>query len=262
MIIDFFKVIRYKNLLLLTFLLIVLRYGFLKLQQIPLALSDIYVSLNIAGVMIGFYLSNVIEKPSFASIFIVIAATLYMYATALKQTPLIGNILAAFLTSFTIIIVGIFDLYPILNSDNQATQAVYFKLLIDYAIFAFIINLMREIVKDIQDITGDDAVGMRTLPIVIGVKKTKIIVASISIIFSFAILFYVYTYYYLNNLYIAVSYILLTVLSPLILFSIKIFDAKTTKDFGFLSRLLKIIIGFGILSALIVTINILQNAKG
>ena len=312
MVISFLKLIRYKNLILLAFLLIVIRYGFLKLQNIPLALSDFnymllifsmvliaaagyvindifdqdtdainkpklaivgnsitesqaynsYAFLNISGVLIGFYLANVIGKPGFASIFIVIAASLYVYASGLKRTVLFGNILVAFLTSFTIIIVGIFDLYPILSAENQATQAVYFRLLIDYAIFAFIINMMREIVKDLQDIHGDNEVGMRTLPIAIGITKTKIGVGILAIVAVMVILNYCHTYYFLNALYFATAYILLTVLSPLILFAIKIFSAQTTKDFAFLSRLLKVIIFFGILSAYIVTLNILHNAKG
>ena len=139
---HFLKLIRYQNLLLLAFMQLLLRYGFLKLQNVPLSLADwqyglliastiliaaagyvindifdqgtdavnkpkqvivgknisegsaynIYVALNIAGVGIGFYLTNVIQKPSFAAIFIVVAATLYLYATSLKQMLLIGNL--------------------------------------------------------------------------------------------------------------------------------------------------------------------------
>jgi 4-hydroxybenzoate polyprenyltransferase len=53
-------------------------------------------------------LSNVILKPSFAAIFILIAATLYIYATSLKQMLLLGNIVVALLLSFSVIIIGIF----------------------------------------------------------------------------------------------------------------------------------------------------------
>lgn len=311
-IISFLRLIRYKNLLMLAVLQLVLRYGFLKMQRIPLALSDfhyvllilamvfiaaagyvisdifdqdtdninkpnltivgqsisesvsynIYAFLTISGVAIGFYLSNVINKPSFAAVFIVIAATLYQYASGLKRTILVGNILVSILLAFSVIIIGIFDLLPIINANNQAMQAVYFKLLLDYALFAFIINLMREIVKDLQDIYGDNTVGMRTLPIAIGIKKTKIIVGILSILCTLTIFYYVYNYYFLNALYYATAYVLLTVLSPLILFSIKIFEAKTTSDFKFGSKLLKIILCFGIFSALVVTLNILNNAKG
>jgi 4-hydroxybenzoate polyprenyltransferase len=60
------------------------------------AAYNIYAVLNISGVAIGFYLSNVIVKPS-AAIFILIAATLYIYATSLKQMILLGNVIIALL---------------------------------------------------------------------------------------------------------------------------------------------------------------------
>ena len=159
---KYLKLIRYQNLLLLAFMQLIFRYGFLKFQNIFLSLAEwqyallvlstvliaaagyvindimdqetdnenkpgnsivghdisearaynIYVGLNIIGVGIGFYLSNVIQKPSFVAIFIVIAATLYIYATSLKQMLLVGNIIVALLLSVSVLIIGVFDLLP------------------------------------------------------------------------------------------------------------------------------------------------------
>jgi 4-hydroxybenzoate polyprenyltransferase len=50
-------------------------------------------------------------------------------------------------------------------------------LLLDYAIFAFVINLIREIVKDLEDINGDTSQGMKTLAIVLGILKTTKLVS-------------------------------------------------------------------------------------
>jgi 4-hydroxybenzoate polyprenyltransferase len=125
---------------------------------------NIYVALNCIGVSIGFYLSNVIQKPGFASIFILIAATLYFYATSLKQMILIGNIIIALLLAFSVIIIGIFDLYPATYEGNQQEMAVIFSILLDYTLFTFILNFIREIVKDLEDVNGDYNQGMNTLP--------------------------------------------------------------------------------------------------
>jgi 4-hydroxybenzoate polyprenyltransferase len=59
-----------------------------------------------------FYLSNVILKPSFAAVFILIAATLYLYATSLKQILIVGNTIVAILLSCSVIIIGILTYYP------------------------------------------------------------------------------------------------------------------------------------------------------
>lgn len=305
---NFLKLIRYPNLLLLAFMQLIFRYGFLKLQNIPLALNDwqygllvlstvliaaggyvinnifdqdtdndnkpnnvivgksisetnaysIYVALNISGVSIGFYLSNVIAKPGFASLFILIAATLYFYAINWKQMLLIGNFIVALLLSFSVIIIGIFDLFPVVNQSNQPLMANLFSILIDYAVFAFMINFIREIVKDLEDVNGDYNQGMRTLPITLGISRTAKVVSILSFIPVCAILLYINNY--LMPLLFVTIYMLLFVVGPLLYFSIKIWSASSQKEFHVLSLLLKWILLFGILSILVISLNMKYNA--
>jgi 4-hydroxybenzoate polyprenyltransferase len=308
---SFLNLIRYKNLLMLAFMQLIFRYGFLKLQKIDLALSDwqygllvlstvliaaagyvindifdqetdrnnkptkvivgksisenkaynIYAVLNVSGVAIGFYLSNVIMQPNFAAIFILIAATLYIYATSLKQMLLIGNIVVALLLALSVIIIGVFDIFPAIHSGNQEIMASLFSILIDYAIFAFMINLLREIVKDLEDFNGDKQQEMKTLAIVLGIQKTSKLVFILSFIPIIALLYYVNNYLVSNNLIIATIYSLLFILGPLLYFSIKIWNVTSKTDFTILSKVLKWILFFGILSILIITLNIKYHAS-
>lgn len=307
---NFLKLIRYQNLLLLAFMQLVFRYGFLKLQNIPLALTNwqyallvlstiliaaagyvindifdqdtdnenrpdgvivgksisetkaynLYVALNVSGVAIGFYLSNVIQKPSFAVIFILIASTLYLYATSLKQMLLLGNIVVALLLSSSVIIIGVFDLYPAIDPENQLLMANLFSILLDYAIFAFMINFIREVVKDLEDLKGDSAQGMKTLAIVLGSEKTTKLLFAFGLIPIVLLLMYVNNYFMPNDLFISSIYAFLFVLAPLIYFNVKIWTAKTKSDFKALSLLLKWILLFGILSIVIISLNIKYNA--
>ncbi|HEX8575003.1 MAG TPA: geranylgeranylglycerol-phosphate geranylgeranyltransferase [Flavobacterium sp.] len=220
----------------------------------------IYIILNIIGVGIGFYLSNYIAKPGFTGIFIVTAITLYIYASSLKQGLLIGNIIVALLTALSVIIIGLFMLYPMITVQNQSALAVIFKIILDYALFAFIINFIREIVKDLEDINGDYNLGMKTLPIVLGVDRTKKLVALITVIPIVMLLNYVNVYFLKNNLILATLYAIIVVIAPLTYFSIKTWSAKTKKDFNHLSTVLKIILFFGILSIFIITYNIKYHA--
>lgn len=287
---------------------LIFRYGFLKLQNIPLALNDwqygllvlstvliaaggyvinnifdqdtdndnkpnnvivgksisetnaysIYLALNITGVSIGFYLSNVIAKPGFAALFILIAATLYFYAINWKQMLLIGNFIVALLLSFSVIIIGIFDLFPVVNQSNQPLMANLFSILIDYAVFAFMINFIREIVKDLEDANGDYNQGMRTLAITLGISRTAKVVSILSFIPVCAILLYINNY--LMPLLFVTIYMLLFVVGPLLYFSIKIWSASSQKEFHVLSLLLKWILLFGILSILVISLNMKYNA--
>jgi 4-hydroxybenzoate polyprenyltransferase len=290
---------------------LVLRFGYLKLQAIPLALNNLqyillvlsticiaaggyiinnifdvetdrinrpkqvvvgesiseamaynmYAGFTITGVVIGFYLSNLIERPSFASIFIIIAATLYFYAANLKQSLLIGNIIVALLLSFSIIIVAIFDLIPVTNYSNRATMAILFKILLDYAIFAFVLNFIREIVKDLQDIKGDVNEGMVTLPIVFGVSRTVKLVFGMSIIPVVMVVYYLMTYVFVNGLMLSSIYGILLILAPLCYFTINMWSAKDKAEFSHLSQVLKVVVFFSIFSIAVITYNILHHAK-
>ena len=307
---DLFKLIRYQNLLLLAFMQLIFRYGFLKLQNIPLSLADwqylllvlstvciaagghiinaifdqetdsenrpdatiigkhiseskgynLYVIFTFIGVAIGFYLSNVINRPNFAIIFILIASTLYLYATSLKQNLLIGNIIIALLLSTSVLIIGLFDLLPAIYDENQAIMGLLFGILIDYAVFTFIINLIREIVKDIEDINGDSSQGMNTLPIFLGIPKATKVVFALSFIPIFCVFYYLKVYIFDGNLILSSIYGLIFIASPLLYFTVKIWSAKEPKDFRHLSTILKWILFFGILSILVISLNLKNNA--
>ena len=218
-----------------------------------------YIGLTIVGVGIGFYLSNVIYKPTFASMFILVATLLYMYATSFKQIPVLGNVVVALMLSTSIIIIGLFDILPAIDVDNRFRMKEAFDILMHYAIFAFIINLIREIIKDLEDMDGDYQSGINTLPIAIGVQKTKIIVGVLTVI-SIGIL----AYYVNSNLFeldYVVYYAMVLIVGPLIYFGVKLMNAANKKEFHHLSLVLKIILFFGILSVAVIVFNLkLANA--
>jgi 4-hydroxybenzoate polyprenyltransferase len=213
-----------------------------------------YIGLTIVGVGIGFYLSNVIYKPTFASMFILVATLLYVYATNLKQIPVLGNIIVALLLSISIIIIALFDVFPATDASNRTRMGEIFSILIDYAIFAFIINLIREIVKDMEDVDGDYQTGINTLPIAIGIQKTKIIVGVLTAI-AIAVLAY-YVKVYLFELDYVVYYAMILIVGPLIYFGVKLLNAKEKKEFHHLSLVLKLILFFGIISIAVIVYNL------
>lgn len=212
---------------------------------------NLFIALDIIGVGIGYYLSHSVGKSAFFSLFVIISALLYIYATYLKQAFLIGNIVISILVALSIIIVGIFEILPVITTENRETLFTFFKIILDYALFAFIINLIREIAKDIEDIDGDYKAGMRTLPIVIGRERTGNILFVLSLIPLFAVSYYIIDSLYKNQ--IAVVYFLVFVIAPLLYISIKSFSAKTKKDYHHISNLLKLVMLFGMLSLLLYT---------
>lgn len=209
----------------------------------------LFIVFNVIGVLIGFYLSNLVGRSGFFAIFVIISALLYIYASYLKQSLLLGNIVVSALVGLSILIVGVFELIPVITAQNQTTQLTFFKILLDYAIFAFFINLIREIVKDIEDIDGDYKSGMNTLPIAIGRDRATKVVFGLTILLLFATIYYVATY--LSKFEIIIGYFLILIIAPLIYITIKSYGAKTKKHYHHISNMLKLVMLFGMLSMLL-----------
>lgn len=210
---------------------------------------NLFFMLNVIGVGLGFYLSHSVGKSPFFSIFVIISATLYVYASFLKQIPVIGNIVISILVAMSILIVGVFDVLPAITESNRATQITIFKILIDYAVFAFLINLVREMIKDIEDVDGDYNAQMNTLPIVIGRERAKYIAFVFGLLPVAVVIYYLVTYLYKQQ--IVIGYFLVFIIAPLIYATIKIYSATSKNQFNHISIVYKIVMLLGMLSLLL-----------
>ena len=210
------------------------------------AAYNYYIMLTIAGVGCGFIVSNSIGKPGLAVVFILVAALLYWYATFLKSMVLIGNLLISLLVGLSIIIVILFDIFPVLNENDLPMQLALSKTLLWYALAAFYVNLMREIVKDILDINGDKNGGRTTLPMVLGVSRTITLVFGMGVFAFFILLIFSYNHLYKHPFLL--FYFLFVLGGSLLIFSIKAWNATKPKDLKHLSLILKIILFIGVCS--------------
>lgn len=215
---------------------------------------NLFIVLNVIGVGVGYYLSNTVGRSGFFSLFVIISVLLYVYSTYLKQLFLIGNLVISVLVALSIVIVGLFELIPNINEQNQTIQLLYFKTILNYAYIAFILNLIREIAKDVEDMEGDTKADMHTLPIIIGKEKTKYVLFILSLITLFIIGYYVVDSLYNNQ--IAVIYFLIFIITPLLYLNIKILSAQIKTDYIHISNILKWIMLFGMLSLLLYTYNV------
>jgi 4-hydroxybenzoate polyprenyltransferase len=184
--------------------------------------------LNFTAIGIGFYLNLKIAAIHFTSAFL-----LWLYSNQLKRLPFIGNLTVAFLTGISISIVSIYF----------GQKAILINI---YAVFAFSISLIREIIKDMEDWKGDATFGCKTLPIIFGLRKTKLIVYSFIGLFGFLI-FYLTQFLENNILYYYFSGLTLFI----IYFVHRLSTADKVKDFHFLSTYCKVIMLSGIISILL-----------
>ncbi len=184
-----------------------------------------HVALSCIGILIGAYLSLRIGALNILSVFL-----LWLYSNNLKRLPLIGNVTVAFLTGLSIYMVEVY--YRTGNS-----------LILIYASFAFFMTLIREIIKDMEDLKGDNTFGCKTLPIIWGIRKTKMIIYIILTVFSITVLS-------LNQFYVGlpIYYFLICLFIPLLILTLRLIRADRMKDFAWLSTFSKLIMLLGILS--------------
>ncbi len=211
--------------------------------------NKLYILFTFIGVCLGFYLSHKVGRPPFFGLFVIIAASLYVYASYLKQIAVAGNIIISILVALSLLIVGIFELIPAMTIQNENVQSTMLEVLTDFAIFAFLINFIREIVKDIQDVDGDHKAGMQTLPILFGKARTSKVTMVLTIITILIILYYISTFLYMHLE--AIAYFLIAVVGPLIYIVIKMFTAENNAHFKHISFMLKIVMVTGMLSMLL-----------
>lgn len=205
-----------------------------------------FIVLNILGVISGFVLANQVGKPGLAAIFIIISALLYMYATQIKALLLVGNLLISTLVAMSLLIVVVFDIYPAIDLELSTAQQQVSEIVLHYAVFAFVINLIREIVKDLEDMNGDKNGNINSLAISMGRLRTTQFVFSLASLTIVAVVVYLYTFLYDKKL--MVVYFLLLIVAPLLYFCVQCWGAEKKKEYSRLSIILKLVMVSGMLS--------------
>ena len=198
-----------------------------QLKRRPVLFFQIF--LNVLGIILGGLISWYVLVVNLLS-----AGLLWMYSNYLKRTPLLGNIVIGILTGLSLYVVGI-------------CFHEYSYDLIIYSGFAIVITLVREIIKDMEDVKGDKTFGSFTLPIWLGIRRTK------WIIYSIILLFLVLVFNFLVNSESSLLWFYFFVmLVPFVHFLVLLYRADTIRRFSFLSAYAKGIMLLGIISMILV----------
>ncbi len=168
-------------------------------------------------------------------IFTLSSLLLWWYSNYLKKKPLWGNLSIAFLSATSVLVMAV--------AYNKNTIPLYF-----YSSLIFNITLIREVIKDMEDLNGDKVYGCKTLPIVFGIRKTKAFI--LLLLFLFILLIIITPLYIESPL--VYSLFLLLLLPILLKFIIILPKADTIKQFHQLSTLCKWMMFIGVLSILFV----------
>lgn len=216
------------------------------------------------GIIAGIILSILLKDYTLAFVYITIPGLLWFYSSSYKRQFLIGNIVVGICTFLVIFIIGyaantaLFNQYDELIYQTNIITEIY-KWTASIGLFAFLLTLIREIVKDMEDIEGDREMECRTMPIVWGINKSKIVVAVLSTITLLIVAYFTFYKIPFENDPVSIKYFIFGIVLPFVVMFYLLGKAQSRRDFAQISLLLKYIMAVGSLYCVFIYYLILLN---
>ena len=218
---------------------------------------SLYIALTSVGVLLGIIASILLKSSTLCFIFAITAGMLWFYSSSYKRQFLIGNLIVAFSSALSLVVIVVAEsalqtaYYGIsLLRQTPVLHELYYWVC-GFALFAFIFTLIREIVKDLEDIKGDREMECRSLPILWGECKAKIIVTALLSITLIALFLLVIKMNLPNDNGISIKYFLFGIVLPSILAIFFLWNKKIENNYKNVGNLIKFIMLIGILYTLI-----------
>ncbi len=195
-----------------------------------------YFVLNLLAVFVASYVS--FKAVLFFSAYIF---GIWFYSHKLKKVPFAGNFVSA--------ILAITPFFAVFVYYKNFETVIFF-----HALFLFLLILSREMIKDLENISGDMAQNYKTIPIIYGPLVSKICIAILILLTLIPSLLLIVKFDigYMNY-YFTVSVVLL------ILFLVLLHKSATKKHYVWLHNILKLIIIVGVFSILLIDVDLVLN---
>jgi len=215
----------------------------------------LHMIFSSAGVALSMYISYRIGNWLIVFLNFFSVLLLWFYSTTFKKKLLIGNVIISLLTAWVILVLYVCEMkLSVVFVSGEQLHRLYlrqlFKIAILYSSFAFIISLIREVIKDIEDIQGDEKFGCRTMPVVWGVPVSKVFSATWLLVLIGALVIIQFYVLQLHWWWFSVYGVVL-IIAPLLQILYRLYFAEVPADYHRLSTSLKFVMFTGILSMLL-----------
>ena len=203
-------------------------------------LAFLYGLLTLCSISLAFLLSNIAMQQ----ITCIAIALLFLYSWKLQHWPVIGNLIVAALAAVAPLITLISHpeiAFIAKDPNTPLEELIDFIFILIYALFAFLTTLTRELVKDMEDIEGDRAIGSKTLAVSAGIRFTKSITL---FLFGLIALFVFILWTDREEMHFSsfTSFaVFLLLFAPICIAAFKLYKANTTAQFHTVSNIVKFV---------------------
>ena len=207
-----------------------------------------HILLSGIGFVISCYVGYKLRNIYIPFFNLLAIASLWFYSTTFKKKLLIGNVLISLLTAWVILVITVAE-YGLIRNSLVSSFIIprLLKVSFLYAGFAFAISLIREVIKDMEDLQGDIKYGCETMPIVWGIPVSKVFAGVWLVVLTGGVA--VLQFYVLQlGWWLSAIYCVLLIIIPLLWILKQLYRAQNAADFSRLSSAVKIVMLTGIIS--------------
>ena len=217
------------------------------------------IGLSVTGALCGIGVAVLLRSMTLGILFVIVPGLLWFYSSSYKRLLLIGNITIALLAGLTPLVVALANvaqlrlLYETILPYTTLEHDLY-AWLGGFALFAFLLTWIREIVKDLQDQMGDRELECHTLPIVWGERWTKIFV-TVLIVLTIAVIGHLWWHvlpFDRSWLSLSTRYIALGIVTPLLCSLWLLWSAKIPSDYKTCQQVVKFTMLIGMLYSFVI----------
>lgn len=213
-----------------------------------------YWVFTVIGVLAGVLLSWLLNQINYSLLFVFCAGLLWFYSERYQCMPVVGNMVIAFLSALSFGIVWLFQFFslatqPQLFVSVQASFPLVNRLVLIYMAFAFLTSFLREIIKDIEDLKGDERFGCKNFAVTFGARKARLLATAIAIVgiagtFWIQFIFYNIKFWLLYGYFFIIDAIFVFIIFLLL-------KANESSNYGRLSNIMKILMLLGVMSMML-----------
>ena len=219
---------------------------------------QLHMIVNSIAMLLGFFISLKVGSFRLGLIFPLMIVLLWFYSERYKRTILVGNLAVAFMSAMVVMIVWLFEFYALKMQPDKfmtvyTSLGLLSRIVFAFTLFAFLLTLVREIVKDAEDIEGDKETGSHTIAVVYGIKYSKIIAIILLVLTLLLVLMGSWQLYGFTMMIPSLYYLLMVAL-PGIYVILRLSASRSREDFHRISTLVKLIMLSGILGMAILAI--------
>jgi len=219
-----------------------------------------------AAILIAGFASWKLGLGHYSLIYLAMAVGLWFYSTDFKKQLFTGNLMVALFVAMVPFVVGLYELnlcartYRVLTLPPfEVNFKFIFNFIAGFSVLAFLINLIREIIKDVEDMEGDRIYGCKTIPIALGIETSKNIISFLSLLLILVIA-WVQKGQYDSKAFPSLIYLLIFVQLPLTVLIYLIQKANLARQFKTPDILCKIIMLTGLLYSAVLFYSFISNA--